>query len=271
MAKRRKKIGVIYPTFNSFIVSLLLYFCLIFFLFYKVFTHDEIKKYTNQKDSFMDVFVVTDKISDTTSSPKKVSNKEEKPQVVQKENDETMKTTNKQVATSNEPPLSSTDIVKDEPPVDISFKELFNSSKISQVPTPSKDTAVQSNKKSSEKTAIVAENANNIINSLQKDLNAKAPKPGNTGEYDKFYGDVTEIIQRGWVKYKIDGDEEAKVTIVIDKFGKMSYNINKKSLNSQFNSKVIDYLESLKYVVFPIPPNNNSINLDIILKDKIDK
>ena len=91
-----------------------------------------------------------------------------------------------------------------------------------------------------------------------------------TGEYNKFFGDISEIIQRKWVVYKADTNNNAKVQVFIDKFGKLSYNIISLSYDKEFNNKVRDFLERLKEVEFPVPPNRQTASISLTLIDQID-
>ena len=52
------KFGISYNTTGAFWCSVILYFFIIFFIFFKLGRYEESIKYTNDKDAFMDVFVV---------------------------------------------------------------------------------------------------------------------------------------------------------------------------------------------------------------------
>ncbi len=267
--KMSRKIGAKYPTLNSFVVAIFIYVCIIISLFYKIYTAEDPKKYTNQQDAFMDVFVVQTEVADTITAPKKAEEKIEAKLTEEKEQEEVTKTTNKQNPKPVEEP-KPTPVLDPKPAPSVNLNELFSDVKVEQ-PTPKpKEQAVQSNKKSDKKTSSSSKSATDILNALQKDITAKAPPAGMTGEYNKFMGDITEIIQRKWVSYKADTNNDAKVQIFIDKFGKFSYNIISLSYNKEFNSKVKEFLERLKETQFPTPPTNTTTSVALTLRDQID-
>ena len=91
-----------------------------------------------------------------------------------------------------------------------------------------------------------------------------------TGVYDKYMGDIVKIVQIRWMAYKADTNNQAKAQIIINKFGKLSYSVEKYSLSTAFNSKVREYLEQLKDVDFPIPPSKKDVVININLIDQIE-
>lgn len=271
MAKISKKIGATYPTFSSFIIASIIYICIIFFLFFKIYTREDPKKYTNQKDAFMDIYVVQTEVADTLIAPKQAEKKVEAKITKEQEEpkEEQIKTTNKQTPEpQKEEPKKEVAPQKETPNVNLS--ELFSNTKLPETKSSTKPEAVQSNKQSAKKTESSSKSASDIFKSLQKDITSKAPKAGMTGEYNKFFGDISEIIQRKWVVYKADTNNNAKVQVFIDKFGKLSYNIISLSYDKEFNNKVRDFLERLKEVEFPVPPNGQTASISLTLIDQID-
>lgn len=251
------KFGISYNTTAALWLSITLYFFIIFFIFFKLSSYEESIKYTNDLDAFMDVYVVDTTLGESITSPnqkdKKIENiklEEEKEPTPEPKQE----TTNKDIPPSNERQnINFSDLFSEVAPVDI---------------TPKTTQAVQSNTKSQSKSN--SKSAADIVASLQKDINTKAPKSSTTGVYNKYIGDVVEIIQTRWVRYKADTNNQAKVQVIIDKFGKLSYSIDEYSLNSAFNSKVREYLEQLKNLDFPIPPSKNTIVLNVNLIDQIE-
>ncbi|MBR6613073.1 MAG: TonB C-terminal domain-containing protein, partial [Campylobacter sp.] len=63
------KFGISYNTTGAFWCSVILYFFIIFFIFFKLSRYEESIKYTNDKDAFMDVFVVESDISQSIKAP----------------------------------------------------------------------------------------------------------------------------------------------------------------------------------------------------------
>ncbi len=127
-------------------------------------------------------------------------------------------------------------------------------------------------KKDAEAKGEVGQVKSVALNVSQNDIIAKNEFTGlNTqtdGSYDAFMGRVTQIVQRRWVRYKANGNERAKISILIDKNGKFEYRIVEKSYNNAFNAKVRDFLQQLKGVTFPKPQTATTINMFLI--DRID-
>lgn len=251
------KFGISYNTTGAFWCSVILYFFIIFFIFFKLSRYEESIKYTNDKDAFMDVFVVDTTLGETITSPKQKDKKIEDIKLKEEEIEPKpqQETTNKDLSPTkpDNPNVNFSDLFGEVAPIDI---------------TPKSTQAVQSNTKSEPKSN--SKSAADIVASLQKDINSKAPKSSMTGVYNKYMGDIVEIIQSRWVRYKADTNNQAKVQIIIDKFGKLSYSVDEYSLNSAFNSKVREFLEQLKAIDFPVPPNKDVTVLDINLIDLIE-
>lgn len=249
--------GISYNTTSALWLSIILYFFIIFIIFFKLSSYEESIKYTNDQDAFMDVFVVDTTLGETITSPKQKDKKIEDIKLKEEETDPKpqQETTNKDLSPTkpDNPNVNFSDLFSEVAPIDI---------------TPKSTQAVQSNAKSEPKSN--SKSAADIVASLQKDINSKAPKSSMTGVYNKYMGDIVEIIQSRWVRYKADTNNQAKVQIIIDKFGKLSYSVDEYSLNSAFNSKVRDYLEQLQNLEFPIPPNKNTIVININLIDQIE-
>ncbi len=280
MAKMSKQIGTTFPTLGSFAVSVFIYFCVLFFLFYKIATTEEAEKYTDTPDAFMDVFVVTEEIADTIVAPKQDDKKvEEKP--AEEKKIEEVKTSNKEQTPPSKPepmpeppkPVEPKPVPVEEP---IDLKELFKSADIKPIEKtpekpiePVKEKVVQANKKSADKNVASSKSASDIIKGLQESDKPKAPKAGSTGKYDKFRGSVQRIINQVWVSYKSDTNNVAKVKIFIDKNGNFSYNIQSLSYDKEFNDKVKDCLERLKTMNFPEPPSGKMESMTLSMKDEI--
>ncbi|MCR8679357.1 MULTISPECIES: TonB C-terminal domain-containing protein [Campylobacter] len=252
------KFGISYNTTTAFWLSVVLYLFIIFFIFFKLSRYEESIKYTNDLDAFMDVYVVDTNLAQNIVSPEQKDKKIDEKKVedeMQSPTQTAQKTTNKDL-----PPPEP-----DKP--NLNFSDLFSQAAPIEI-TPNTTQAIQSNAKSDLETNL--KTAADIIASLQKDINTKAPKSSMTGVYNKYMGDIVEIIQSRWIAYKADTNNQAKVKVIIDEFGKLSYSIDEYSLNSAFNSKVREYLERLKDLEFPIPPSKNSIVINVNLIDQIE-
>ncbi|WP_096015798.1 TonB C-terminal domain-containing protein [Campylobacter lanienae] len=250
------KFGISYNTTSAFWLSLILYVFIISFIFYKLSNYEDSTKYTNDKDAFMDVFVIETNLGEIIAAPEQKNIKVKDTTIEEKiEEKPQQQTTNKDLPPSkpDTPNLNFSDLFSGAAPIDI---------------TPSTTQAVQSNAKSAPEPSY--KSAADIVASLQKDIDAKAPKSSMTGVYNKYMGDIVEIIQSRWMAYKADTNNQAKVQIIIDKFGKLSYSVEKYSLSSAFNSKVREYLEQLKDLDFPTPPSQNAVVININLIDQIE-
>ena len=250
------KFGISYNTTGAFWLALILYVFIISFIFYKLNNYEDSIKYTNDKDAFMDVFVIETNLGEIIASPEQKDTKIEDTKIEEKiEEKPQQQTTNKDLSPSkpDTPNLNFSDLFSEAAPIDI---------------TPITTQAVQSNAKSDPKPS--SKSAADIVASLQKDIEAKAPKSSMTGVYNKYMGDIVKIVQITWMAYKADTNNQAKAQIIINKFGKLSYSVEKYSLSTAFNSKVREYLEQLKDVDFPIPPSKKDVVININLIDQIE-
>lgn len=256
-------INVYFPTFNAFIISLALYIALAGFIIYKAAdAMSATKRYTDTKDAFMDVVLISPERADTIMSPKsKITNKDQneiKEAKIAKKQEQI--TTNKATQASNEPAIT-----KPEP---ISAKSLFDDIKIKQNPEPKK--AVQSNTKSFKQNSAAVQTAIDKINALQDSDKIRAPKHGLKGEFDEFNGAVTRLIESRWQRYRTNTNDRVVVRLSIDENGRLlAYNFITRSYDLEFQSKARDLLENLKFVNFPIPPNRQKLTFTVGLSDKL--
>lgn len=273
------KISVYFPTFNSFIISLAIYVALVGFIVYKA--GDAIqaaKRYTDTKDAFMDVMIVTPERADTIMAPKaeQVTPEPIEPQPLKPEpkiaEEEKQITTNKAVDTPSEPEVTP-EPPKPEPvpePEPVDMKSLFDDVKVKDVPKPKPKKATQSNKKSAKENASAQKRLSQALNALQASDEVRAPAEGLTGTFDEFRGGITRIIETRWQRYKADTNDEINVKITIDENGRLiGYSFVTRSYDAQFQSKARDLLEALKSVSFPKPPNGQKTTLPLLLSDKI--
>ena len=238
-------INVYFPTFNAFIISLALYIALAGFIIYKAAdAMSATKRYTDTKDAFMDVVLISPERADTIMSPKsKITNKDQneiKEAKIAKKQEQM--TTNKATQASNEPAITK--------------------------PEPKK--AVQSNKKSFKQNSAAVQTAIDKINALQDSDKIRAPKHGLKGEFDEFNGAVTRLIESRWQRYRTNTNDRVVVRLSIDENGRLlAYNFITRSYDLEFQSKARDLLENLKFVNFPIPPNRQKLTFTVGLSDKL--
>ena len=110
--------------------------------------------------------------------------------------------------------------------------------------------------------------ASKIIKSLSLE-NVNSSKTKNTGEYNKYLGKISDILDQKWqdTPGTIAGNS-ATVTVRIDKFGDFSYKIDSLSYNNEFNAKLQSFLESLKDEKFPAYKKGNYIEIRVNFKDE---
>ena len=239
-----------FPTVSSFFVALSLYLTIVLMLFIKLtFFSEPAKKYTDDKDAFMDVVMVDREVAETIKAPKQAN------EVVKQTQPDTKPEPPKPVETPN-------------------IKDLFSSidttklKKDNGIAKP--EQKVQSRKKSEVANSQAAKQASDIIKSLQIDTVSKAPKSQATGVYDPLRGAIAKQIQRRWQSYKADSNDVATVKFMIDGSGNFSYEILELSYNEEFNNKVRECLEKLTTEKFPFSPDGKSITFNLKLEDKLE-
>ncbi|MCD8213072.1 MAG: hypothetical protein LUC34_03325, partial [Campylobacter sp.] len=200
-----------FPTISSFFVALSIYLAIVLMLFIKLtFFTEPAKKYTDDKDAFMDVVMVDREIAETVKAPKQAEEvvKETKPESKTDTKETKAETTNKQVIPEEPLPTPSIpnppqDQPKPEPKIEIpqpsekpetkpveqpNIKDLFGSIDTSKLKKDSgiskPEQKVQSRKKSEVSDSQAAKQASDIIKSLKIDTVSKTPKSQATGIYD---------------------------------------------------------------------------------------
>ncbi|AQW86399.1 Tol-Pal system subunit TolA [Campylobacter pinnipediorum subsp. caledonicus] len=260
-----------FPTISSFLVSLCLYVSIVAIILINISTFtDPIKKYTDKKDSFMDVMIVEQELSTEIKAPEKKEEKEiakeDQPEKKQEEKEKT-NTTNKQTTQAAQKEEEQVVVSEKKP----SLKDLFKDIDTKQLQQKEKkSTKIQSRKKDEKKNSTTKINkATNIIESLKIDEVAKTPESQSTGTYDPLLGAIQNQIERAWRSYKADSDNKALIKILIDAYGNFNYEIIKLSLDDNFNKKVRKFLNKLTTEKFPHSNNNRSISLNLFLEDKL--
>lgn len=250
--------GVKFKTFESFLLSLFLYILLIIIF---IFSLDEIhttKKYTDQKDAFVDIFMVDsidESESENNNKQNNIAPKIEEKQVIEKK-----------------PDIVKNEIVKPTPkeePKKIDLEDLFKDIDIKEKPQTNQQN--QENSKNDEITRQVNEIVENLdkANKNLKEQKGSKRKSSLKGEYDAFKGKVQRIIYTTWNSYKANTNSKAKIKIWIDKNGKFGYQILTLDYDSDFNQKVRDCLEYFTSIKFPEPPNGKTEILELIMSDRI--
>ncbi|MBE3021792.1 hypothetical protein [Campylobacter sp. 7477a] len=283
-----------FPTISSFFVALSMYISIILVLFVKLtFFTEPAKKYTDDKDAFMDIVMVESEIAETIKAPKQEEKQKETKPVLKEEVKEEPKqeTTNKAVPQEPLPtpslptpkgetkptvklPPSQDELAKEEPKPEIpDIKDLFkniDTAKLKEDSGISKPQKVQSRKKSETSNAAEpSSQASDIVKSLQIDSTPKAPKSQMSGVYDPLMGAISKQIQRKWQSYKANSNSVAKIKAVIDGSGNFSYEILELPYDAAFNEKVKECLERLTREKFPFSAGK-TISISLSLEDKLE-
>ncbi|OPA79659.1 hypothetical protein BFG05_00700 [Campylobacter pinnipediorum subsp. pinnipediorum] len=262
-----------FPTISSFLVSLCLYVSIVAVIFINIATFTEpIKKYTDKKDSFMDIMIVEQELSTEIKAPEKKEEekkeiiKEDKPEKKEEEKEKTS-TTNKQITQTAQKEEEQVVVSEKKP----SLKDLFKDIDTKELQQKEKKSIkIQSRKKDEKKNSTTkTKKASSIIESLKIYKVTKTPESQSTGTYDPLLGAIQNQIERAWRSYKADSDNKALVKILIDAYGNFNYEIIKLSFDDNFNKKVREFLNKLTMEKFPSSNNNRSISLNLFLEDKL--
>ena len=99
-----------FPTVSSFFVALSLYLTIVLMLFIKLtFFSEPAKKYTDDKDAFMDVVMVDREVAETIKAPKQANEvvKQTQPEPKKESQETKVETTNKPVVPEEPLPTPS--------------------------------------------------------------------------------------------------------------------------------------------------------------------
>ena len=193
-----------FPTISSFFVALSIYLSIVVVLFIKLtFFTEPAKKYTDDKDAFMDIIMDEREISEVVKAPKQADKivKENKPEPKNEPKEEPKKeTTNKPVPDEPLPqpsistppkeqpkpePKPENPIPSEKPEPEPDLKNLFSDIDTTKL---KKDNGIaktqpkeQSRKKSESANSANSQEASDIIKSMQIDKVSKTPKSQMTG------------------------------------------------------------------------------------------
>ncbi|WP_172200898.1 TonB C-terminal domain-containing protein [Campylobacter sp. RM16188] len=268
-----------FNTFNYFILSFVLYICMIVGIFVKLtYFEQEAKRYTDTKDAFMDITIVEREPDIVVKAPEKkeevIKSEEPEKKVEQPKEESKPDTTNKPVEPEVVPEAvpEPKPVEKEEPNLKDLFKDIDTSKLkedkvVKKKETPKDQSRIKPEKKEAKKEAKAA---SDVINSLQLDKVAKTPKSQRTGEYNPYAGEISRILETKWTAYKADSNDNAKVEISIDVNGNFSYNIKQLSYNSEFNDKVREFLQKMTFEKFPPSQLGRPFVFETTLLDKIE-
>lgn len=268
-----------FNTFNYFILSFVLYICMIVGIFVKLtYFKEEAKRYTDTKDAFMDITIVEREPDIVVKAPEKkeevVKSEEPEKKVEEPKEESKPETTNKPVEPEVAPEAvpEPKPVEKEEPNLKDLFKNIDTSKLkedkvVKKKETPKEQSRIKPEKKEAKKESKAA---SDVINSLQLDKVAKTPKSQRTGEYNPYAGEISRILETKWTAYKADSNDNAKVEISIDVNGNFSYNIKQLSYNSEFNDKVREFLQKMTFEKFPPSQLGRPFVFETTLLDKIE-
>lgn len=267
----------------SFIISLLIYLLSLISILY--LSNEAVKnldsvRYTDDINATRDQVTIADIDDLIPAAPQEAL--EETSEIKTKTNEEVveeekLKTTHKKVdqippTSKPERPQEKPGPKKEEPSINQDVVEPTKVAKEEQKPEPNPldlfadinsdkldeaikaEDAVQSRKKSDSQTKIAKEKS---ISSqkAEKKSEKSSGKTMSTGVYNKFRGEVQNILTRVWVSYRAIPNQDATVEITISPNGKLSYKIVQLAYDSAFNQKFRDFLSKVEGMDFPKPPN----------------
>lgn len=242
-----------YPTFISFILTLVFCFCcfyLISLVYFKAYFKKPLQ-YSDTKEQSIEVFFVEDKIDG------KQETKEEKKQIKEEKEKQTL------VSVKNQ------EVQKENTHKNI--KELFKSI---NVPTPESIKNVTQSNEKPKKIKKQTNKAQEIVKSLKlqenKSIGNKETNIGqkslNKGKYNAYIGTITKILQTQWQQTnETEYGVRSIVKVYIDNLGNFSYSIQSYSYDEFFNQKLKNFLEEKTKDRFP--PNLENITFEIIFGD----
>lgn len=236
--------------FNAFLLALAVYAGLLFFIFFKSDTN--VVKYTDIKDSFIDVEFGEYKKPEVQAKPKP------EPKIKPKTEEIGQETTNKMTKIEEEPQKAT------------NINELFGDTKEFQQ---EKTTKVQSSAKSTpnatppKQTAPTKQLKDNLMPTNQRV--GESTQKQQTGIYDKFLGLVERKLRENWTLFERSGNFTAKIEYVIESNGYFRYTSITKTGNEDFDAKVIEFLSTLQGKYIAVPPKNRAYKGNVELSDKI--
>ncbi len=236
----------------SAIFSFGLYFLLIFFFFLYVKGHD-IKKYDALKnETILELELIVDDTQKVIQKTKIKDLFKEQPKVVKKE------TSRSVTNTANIKSLfANVKTAKDAPVVK---KEVLNVNK-SLVSSRYKSKFEKEKKRDSVNVSKILDN----VVQKSKKLTVQSTTSNN---YDKYYSKIYEILNQTWSpKYKISGLESTAL-ISINKNGRFSYKILKRSGNPIFDKNLKNYLDSQTNRSYPSHNKKSQVTLQVTFKSE---
>ena len=251
--------------FGYFIISVLLYLCIVFGIFLKLSFWQEPKKFTDSRDAFMDVVIIEREPSSVIKAPEKQKEIAKEPEL-QREPDKNIEEPKKDTTVKSLEPISQPEL-KSEPIKELVIKKEDEISKDEQVkPKKEEKQNLQDLFKSIDTKKLKQDNVSK--NEPNKEQSRKSQM---TGEYNEYLGLISRILKQEWSVYKANTFAKAIVTVIINMDGSFEYNIEKLSSDNEFNDKVKDFLQKMTFKKFPPPTKLGKVlELTINIEDKLE-
>ena len=154
------------------------------------------------------------------------------------------------------------------------FKKLFGKIDLDKLPKQSPKREKKVRKKFVQKKfeeVTKDDLAKKAVDSLEIEKQQVLKEISEDAIYDKFKGEVTDILYAHWQEtiHMFEGNI-AVVSVKIDKLGNYSYTIEKLSLNDAFNAKLRDFLEEMRVVEFPPFEGGKIFNMETTFRDELE-
>jgi protein TonB len=244
-------------TIVGWTLSFIIYFIIVAGGIYMLQSHNtKTIKYTASKKNLLNVTLVERK-------EKKVV-KKKKQKIVKK------KTTVNRPKTA--PKKKTVRVKKSEIKPD--FKKLFGKIDLDKLPkqSPKREKKVRKKVVQKKFDEVTKEDlAKKAVDSLEIEKQQMLNEISQDAIYDKFKGEVTDILYVHWQEttHMFEGNI-AVVSVKIDKLGNFSYKIETLSYNDAFNAKLRDFLEEMRDIEFPPYEGGKIFNMQTTFKDELE-
>ncbi|WP_291949689.1 energy transducer TonB [Campylobacter sp.] len=250
-----------YLDFNikSFIYAILIYFCVVFLVFFKIVQFQEnALDYTDNPNNFINI-ELGDNFQRNSSDNLQETYKESLQELF--ENNLLQKyTTNKNVKTQDIKQQAS------------NFNELFGNLKEYQE---EKTTKVQSSMPSKKPTFTSREKISNFSQQFNENLQinknlGQSLIEQKTGIYDQFLGSVRKYLEERWRIYNPSGNLSIEVEFIIDSSGYFHLINFSRAFSENFDLKAQEFLQNLEGKYITLPPGGKIMQIKMKLSDIIE-
>jgi protein TonB len=240
--------------FSAFI-ALASYVLLI--LVFILYIHDnKTKKFKNvTRETILEVNIISQKKSDTHEKLKSSAVKKNEKTIVKKS------TSNSAKKTTNLKSLFANVSTKSNKIVDRNINKIKSNNVESRFKS-----KYERDKKVKEVKLSKLVDVKNSKSTIQKNISQNS-----SGEYDKYYSNINNLILTRWYRYSLLSNTEylVIVNITIDTQGKFSYHVVKFSGVSNVDRTIKSFLENERLKTYPIPPDKKSKKIQLNFKPDI--